>query len=191
MNVGCVVKAAGKSTRFGGSKLLAPLGGRPVLVHVLENIPKTRFARLTVVVSDGKVAALCRDCGIEPLAYGGGPVSETVRIGLSAMDGMDGCMFVSGDQPLCQRVSYGRMLDAFTEAPEQIVRLSWRGQPGSPVLFPKHIFPRLAGLAGEKGGMAAVTDEDVVRLVEAEHEAELWDADTPAALAALEKAAIK
>ena len=36
MNVGAVVLAAGMSARFGGNKLLARLGDRPLLGHALE-----------------------------------------------------------------------------------------------------------------------------------------------------------
>jgi len=95
------------------------------------------------------------------------------------MDDVDGCMFVMGDQPLCRRASMERLLDAFIQEPELVVRLSFRGQGGSPVIFPKRLFPQLSSLSGEQGGMAVLRGQkNLVRLVEAECSAELWDCDS-------------
>ncbi len=179
--------AAGQSRRFGKNKLLALLDGKPVLAYMLDALPRKRFSRLAVVVSALETAALCREHEVEPLLYGGGPVSETIRVGLGAMEGMDGCLFAAGDQPLCGGKSIARMLDVFLPDPASVVRLSWQGVPGSPVLFPKAFFPRLTALTGEKGGTATLREYDTVRLVEADSAWELWDADTPEALLKLEK----
>jgi bifunctional UDP-N-acetylglucosamine pyrophosphorylase/glucosamine-1-phosphate N-acetyltransferase len=58
--LGAIVLAAGRSTRFKGAsaKVLHPLVGRPLLLHVLETLREVhRSARLKevcVVVSPGK-----------------------------------------------------------------------------------------------------------------------------------------
>ena len=44
--------AAGRASRFGGAKLLAPLHGRPVLAHVLDTVTLARAAS-TVAGADG------------------------------------------------------------------------------------------------------------------------------------------
>lgn len=179
MKIGCVVKAAGQSVRFGGNKLLYPLKGTPLLARVLRQIPKERFQRSVVVVRDPAVAALCQAEGFPYLRYPGGAQSETIRLGIREMDGMDGCMFVMGDQPLCRRESMERLLGAFIQEPELVFRLAFQGQAGSPVIFPKRLFPQLAGLSGEQGGMAVLRGQkNLVRLVEAECSAELWDCDS-------------
>lgn len=179
MKIGCVVKAAGQSARFGGNKLLYPLKGTPLLAHVLRQIPRERLQKLVVVVRDPAVAALCQEEGAPCLCYPGGPQSETIRLGIQEMDGMDGCMFVMGDQPLCRRESMERLLDAFVQEPELVFRLAFQGQAGSPVVFPRRFFPQLAGLSGEQGGMAVLRGrEGQVRLVEAGGPAELRDCDT-------------
>jgi len=185
VKIGCVIKAAGKSRRFGENKLLAELDGRELLSYVLEALPRERFSKITAVVSDGKVESLCRAHGIETLSYAGGPVSETIRLGMSVMCEMDGCMFVSGDQPLCRRISYERLLDAFAKEPDNIARLSLGGVGSSPAVFPRRLFPGLTSLSGEQGGKALMYGEDI-RLVPADFAAEFWDADTEAALAELE-----
>ena len=185
--VGAVVLAAGKGERFGGNKLLAPLGGVPLLARTLAALPRDRLARVTAVVSAPEIAALCERMGVPCLIYPGGPQSESVRRGLAAMSDLDGCLFWPGDQPLCRKASAAALVEKFWRCPETVVRLAWQGRPGSPVVFPAALFPRLAALTGDVGGMAAVPGSGAaVRLVPAARPWELWDADTPAALARLE-----
>ncbi len=182
MKIGCVVMAAGKGRRFGANKLLAPLEGRPLLEHVLDTLPKERFAKILAVVSSPDTAAFCRKKGVDCLYYPGGPQSETVRRGIQQMEGMDGCLFVLGDQPLCTAASLRNLLDAFEAKPDTVHRLCFDGRPGSPAVFPRRLFPALACLCGDQGGMAAAKGEPV-DFVEASFAAELWDADTPEMLA--------
>ena len=75
--------------------------------------------------------------------------------------------------------------------PLRIIRSRSSVWPGRAVRaaggVPAVLFDRLAALSGDVGGMAAVPGSGVpVRLVEAAHPWELWDADTPAALTRLE-----
>ena len=181
--LGCVVLAAGKSRRFGGNKLLADLGGEAVLSRTLSALPRECFDRIAVVTSDPAVTALCRERGFETREYPGGPHSDSIREGLAAMDGTDGCMFVNGDQPLLRPQSLRRMAAAFAAAPECVYRLAHAKAPASPVILPSPAYPALRSLAGESGGMAAIRGGDwEVRTVEAECESELWDVDDAAAL---------
>ena len=148
MNIGCVVMAAGRSVRFGKNKLLAPLAGRPLLAHVLDALPRESLARIIAVTSDGAVTALCEARGVRAVQYDGGPQSETVRRGMEQMSGMDACLFVQGDQPLCSERSVKRLLDDFARSPESVFRLAYDGVPGSPVVFPKKLFAALSALTG-------------------------------------------
>lgn len=192
MNIGCVVMAAGKAERFGSNKLLALLAGRPLLQHVLDALPRGRFARITAVTSDPAVTILCERCGVCAVQYGGGLQSETVRLGTEQMEGLDGCLFVQGDQPLCTARSMERLLDSFFSAPDDVHRLAFDGIPGSPVVFPARLFPDLLALTGERGGMAAARSAGArVRLTPAFAAYELLDADTEKALSELEKICLK
>ena len=183
MKLGCVVLAAGQGRRFGDNKLLQTLGDRPVLERVLLALPRERFARIVVVASSQGVEELCREQGITCLRYPGGPQSESIRRGIAAMEGLDGCLFVMGDQPLCTRESMEKLMDVFLAHPEAVVRLAWGEIPCSPVLFPKRYFPNLCHLTGEQGGMSTLRGlEAEIRLVQAGNEAELWDVDTRAEL---------
>ncbi len=186
MQIGCIILAAGKSTRFGGNKLLAPLEGIPLLAHTLQAIPSSLFSQVLAVVSNQEVAHLCWSYGVEVCYYEGGPQSQSIRMGLQALSSVDGCLFVMGDQPLCRADSIGQLVASFQAQPQAIHRLAYKGQPSSPTLFPRHLFPALMQLTGEQGGMAAVGDTPVC-YVEAGGSYELWDADTPERLSKIQQ----
>lgn len=186
MRIACIVLAAGKSTRFGANKLLAPLVDRPLLVHTLDAIPRSCFSQVVAVVSDPEVETLCCRHGVKTVAYQGGPQSQSIRLGLEAVKDIDGCLFVLGDQPLCSSDSIRRLVSDFQAQPKAVHRLAYQGQPSSPTLFPAHLFPDLMELTGEHGGMAAVGDTPVC-YVEAGGPHELWDADTPEKLSRIQQ----
>ena len=186
MGIGCVILAAGKSVRFGANKLLAPLAGKLLLEHTLDAIPTPCFSQVVAVVSDPEVEALCRRHGVKTVAYEGGPQSQSIRLGLEAVQNAEGCLFVLGDQPLCRTDSIRRLVAAFQAQPRVVHRLAYQGQPSSPTLFPAHLFPALMELAGEHGGMAAVGDTPVL-YTEAAGPQELWDADTLEKLARIQQ----
>lgn len=186
MRIACIVLAAGKSTRFGANKLLAPLVDRPLLVHTLDAIPRSCFSQMVAVVSNPEVETLCRRHGVKTVAYQGGPQSQSIRLGLEAIKDIDGCLFVLGDQPLCSSDSIRRLVSDFQAQPKAVHRLAYQGQPSSPTLFPSRLFPALKKLTGEHGGMAAVGDTPVC-YVEAGGPHELWDADTPEKLSRIQQ----
>lgn len=186
MRIACIVLAAGKSTRFGANKLLAPLVDRPLLVHTLDAIPRSCFSQMVAVVSDPEVETLCRRHGVKTVAYQGGPQSQSIRLGLEAIQDADGCLFVLGDQPLCSSDSIRRLVSDFQAQPKAVHRLEYQGQPSSPTLFPSRLFPALKKLTGEHGGMAAVGDTPVW-YTEAAGPHELWDADTPEKLSRIQQ----
>lgn len=92
MKIGCIIMAAGQGVRFGGNKLLHPLGGSPLLSYVLHRLPRERFTRLLAVVSCQAVADLCREAEVPFLLYGGGAQSHTIRLGIREMEGLDSCL---------------------------------------------------------------------------------------------------
>lgn len=192
--LGCVVMAAGAGTRFGGApggKLTAPLAGVPVLERTLSALPAD-LLDVVVVSPHEAVAALCERLGVRRAAPAGPLKSDTVRAGLDALGERAGCLFVPGDQALLSEGSVRALVSELAREPRAIVRLSWRGRAGSPVLWPADELPALAGLSGDDGGTALLAGHAElggrVRLVEAADALELADVDTPEDLARLEAA---
>lgn len=184
MKLGCVVMASGFSRRFGQNKLLLPFRGRPLLWWTLRALPWEAFSRVTVVTRHPEVQALCRSLQVSCLLHTLPHLSDTIRLGIGTMEGMEGCLFAVADQPLCRRETLSRLIAAFSASPCRPARLCWEGRPGSPVLFPASLFPALAALKGEQGGGSVLPD--FVTLVPVSHPDELEDADTPEAFARLE-----
>lgn len=187
MKIGCVVMASGVSARFGGDKLLAPLWGKPLLAHLLDNLPET-LARVVVVTRREAVASLAYERGLEVLLHDFPQVSDTIRLGLSSLGGVKGCMFCTGDQPGLTKASLQGLLDAFTVQPERIVRLCYGEEAGSPVIFPRSLFPELLALTPEQAGSAVIRrHRELLACVQASSPLELMDVDTREQLAFWEK----
>jgi molybdenum cofactor cytidylyltransferase len=136
-----------------------------------------------VVTRHTEVQKLCREQGVDCMLHDLPERSDTVRLGLSALGDVDGCLFCPGDQPLLTQETVAALLLCARSAPEAIWRTACAGEPGAPVLFPSWAFPELLSLpAGKGGGHVAKKHPEQVRLLPVRDAFELMDADTPAAL---------
>ncbi len=195
--IGCVVMASGLGRRFRHAasaadaealpaadedKLLQPLLGVPVLQHTLASLPAD-VLNVVVVTRSEAVEALCAELGVRCVRHAGACQSDTIRQGLRALSGVPGCLFVPGDQPMVTEASVRALVGVYQLHPGSIVRLAWRGVPASPILWPSEDLPALAALEGDAGGSALLARREElgrrVRLVEATHELEVADVDTP------------
>lgn len=185
VQIGLIVMASGLGKRFGADKLMADFCGKPLAAHAMDAIPEG-IARARVVTRSERVAELARARGLGVILHSLPDISDTVRLGVQAMEGMDGCFFLVADQPALKRATLERMMAAFCEDPTRIVRAAFGGAPGNPVLFPAALFGELARLSpGEGGGQVARRHAALIRPVEAIDARELADVDTPQALEAL------
>lgn len=179
--LGCILMASGEGRRFGGNKLLAPFGGRPLIHRILSATDTNLFSKRTVVTRHREIAEICRNAGVEAVLHDRPWRSDTIRIGLEGFGDElpDGCMFCPCDQPLLSKATVEALVRAFLERPDGIYRLSWQNTPGSPVIFPKAYFAALKQLPQGKGGSYVVRAHAArVRCVEAASAWELKDVDT-------------
>lgn len=180
MKLGCVVMAAGKSSRFGENKLSQVLCGRSLIRRTLDAIPKESFSQVVVVTGDDAVASLAGQYGfsvVENRQPEKG-VSHTIGLGLSRLMDCDGVLFTVSDQPMLRQATISRLVQAFSETPGGIVAAAHDGKRGNPCLFSKAFFPELLSLSGDIGGSTVIRrHEDALRLVETAAQ-ELADCDT-------------
>ena len=175
--------ASGFSRRFGEkNKLLCPVDGVPMVRRAFAALPPALFDRSAVVSANGEILALAEQAGYlrvyNPDAAEGRAAS--IRLGLSRMADMDGVLFAVCDQPWLRRDSVERLLADFSAHPDRICSLSWKGERGSPAVFPRDLFPELLALTGDRGGGGVIrAHRDRLRLVEAYRSEELQDMDTP------------
>ena len=186
---GCVIMASGMGRRFGGNKLMADFLGQPMLLRALQ-ATEGLFDRRVVVTRHESVAALCRDRQVEVVLHDLPHRSDTVRLGLEALEGVDCCMFLLGDQPLLRRETVGMLLETWKDNPDRILRPAFEETEGSPVIFPSWAFPELKNLPEGKGGGVLIQKyiHEVMRVAIADP-FEMADADTPETLQLLRQLA--
>lgn len=178
--IGCVIMASGLGQRFGGNKLMADFGGKPMISWIL-NATDGLFAHRIVVTRHRDVENFCLERNTEVVFHNLPHRSDTVRLGIEAIwEKVSGCLFCPGDQPLLSRETLQTMLLAAAHQPERIWQLSCGETPVSPVFFPQRFFEELQHLPEGKGGNTlAKGHPDLLSLVPAADPAEGIDVDTP------------
>ena len=182
LRIGCILLASGFGRRFGANKLLALAEGAPLYRRALERLVPLPLARVAVTSQYPQVLELAGSLGFVPLENRGARegIAAGIRLGIHAMEGLDGALFTVCDQPWLTTSSIARLLDCFLESPQSICALAWQGKKGNPVVFPADLFPELADLTGDTGGGAVIRRHpERLRMVEAGSARELADIDTP------------
>lgn len=166
---GCCIMASGMGTRFGSNKLIAELGGRPVVAHVMDTAIEASVdtgTDLVVLTRWDEVAALAAGKGIACIRHSYTAKSDVIRLGITHAEssGWRSCMFMLGDQPLLTPASVKRLYDVYTEfgSNGKVFRLGADGKPGSPVIFSRCHYDALKTLTGEQGGMSLFGPEETV-----------------------------
>ncbi len=107
--VGAILLAAGRSERMGGAdKLLAPLGGRPLIEHAIAAFAgHPAIDELVVVASEANFAAisalLTQTAPAARVVRGGERRRDSVRSGLAALPSCDYVVVHDGARPLVTR----------------------------------------------------------------------------------------
>ena len=185
--VGCVIMASGLGKRFGGNKLMADFGGKPMILRALQASEALKAHRV-VVTRHEDVAKLCQELGVAVVFHDLPHRSDTVRLGLEALGDVDACMFLPADQPLLQPETVELLVSHWEADQQSILRPSCEETPGSPVIFPAWTFPQLRSLPeGTGGGWVMKQYPERVKTVPISDPYELMDADTPETLAMLKR----
>jgi molybdenum cofactor cytidylyltransferase len=161
-NIGAVVLAAGLSKRFGGeSKLLADLGGEPLVRHAVRTVAASGLA--DVVVVTGREPDACR-AAVQGLpvrfvhnAQWEDGMGTSIARGVAALEAdLAGAFIVPGDMPFLTSKLLQGLLAAFTKSGERfaVFPASPAGEQRAPVLWPSHLLQKLRALSGAEGGKA-------------------------------------
>ena len=217
--LGFVVMASGHSRRFGRNKLLEPISGRAMIAYCFQNLSALLYemgavGSLSETVQEGEkkeeklhisldtpivvtrfpeVQELAKRYHFSVIMHNEENQSDTIRIALSSPEAKNwkGCMFLTGDQPLLSKESLRRILIEFSKNKDHVVRLSYQGEGGNPVIFPKKYFELLKNLTGDHGGgfllkNGTIPLEEIVK-ISVEREYELFDVDSEESLARIEQ----
>lgn len=192
MRVAAIVLAAGASSRFGSNKLLAPLGGRPILQHVLDAVAEAGLDDTVVVLGDDAAAVEAAIAwSSERRVVNERPqdgLSSSLRVGLDAAaedPATEAVLVVLGDQPTIRPSVIDAVVRAADGSPAPFVQAHYAadGAP-NPVLVRRQAWAMAAGLSGDRGlGPLLAARPELVLAVDVEGANP--DVDTPADLAAL------
>jgi molybdenum cofactor cytidylyltransferase len=187
--IAAVVLAAGRSTRMGGpNKLLAEIGGRPLVRIAAEEALASRAKPVIVVVGHQRGEVEKALAGL-PVQFVQNPdfaqgLGTSLKAGIAAVPAdAEGAIVCLGDMPQVDAGLIDRLVAAFDpERGALVVMPTFEGKRGNPVLWSRRFFPDLVAIEGDVGARHLIGryGEAVVEVPLA-GKAALVDVDTPEA----------
>ena len=156
VSAGCVILAAGASTRFrNANKLLANFGGKPLVQHAIDAACASRAVYCAIVVGADREAIVTetdtRRCSvIENEGWREG-IASSIRCALRYRSDDDATIFLVGDEPFVTAGDIDALIGEHDKNPNAIVALRAGEVWGTPVLFPRTDYPALLKLRGDRG----------------------------------------
>jgi molybdenum cofactor cytidylyltransferase len=135
-----ILLAAGRSRRMRAQKLLLPLGDRPVIARIVDEVLRSPVDRVFVVVGpdSARIAEVLAGRQVE-FVTNPAPEAEmlsSVRCGLRAMpEDCDAVLAVLGDQPGVTTEVIAAIVQAFHASRRGIVAPIYKGKRGHPLMF--------------------------------------------------------
>lgn len=188
-HIAAIVLAAGTSSRMGSNKLLADLGGAPLIRRTVEAVASWLLKEIIVVTGHeaDKVAGALEGTDttrVHNANYAQG-LSTSLRRGLDALSKETEAVLVClGDMPLVEVETVQRLIAAFDHANHHTICVPvHKNTRGNPVLWGRGHFAAMAALKGDRGakGLMKQLNHEVVE-IETVSAGILMDADTPEAL---------
>jgi molybdenum cofactor cytidylyltransferase len=184
--VAALVLAAGRSTRMGHNKLLAPVAGKPMVRHVAEAALASR-ARPVVAVTGHEAERVAQaldglDCRLVHNGDYASGLGSSLGAGLRALPPeIDGAVICLGDMPGIAGRYIDALIEAFSpDAGRHVCVPVHGGRRGNPVLVGAALFGELMDLAGDRGARDIVaTRPELVAEVPIDSAAVLEDVDSP------------
>jgi len=177
--IACIVLAAGKSRRFGSSKMNHRLAdGKMILSKTIEQYQKV-FTDVSVVVpNDAKVSQIAADLStnlvtVESSSQG---MSHSLMAGIESKSNADAWMVVLADMPYV-RVDTISMLSKSVNVDNIVVPIC-HYQQGNPVTFGRNFKKDLMSLTGDVGAKQVIKNNTLsVSEVKVRDEGVLLDID--------------
>jgi molybdenum cofactor cytidylyltransferase len=185
VSIGGLILAAGEGRRFGGTKQLAELRGRPLLGYAVQTMLAVPALDPVVVVLGHDAARICAEIDFDDAQtvvcdrWQEGQ-SASLHCGVEALGDVDAAVITLGDQPFITPQVIAAVLDHLDGS--DAVRATYGGAPGHPVGLTRRLLDRAGDLSGDVGFRDLLADEKVRRF-EAGHLCDPTDIDTREELA--------
>jgi molybdenum cofactor cytidylyltransferase len=158
--ISAIVLAAGEGTRFGDTKQVAELRGKPLAQYAIDAATQAGVDEIIVVLGHDaeRVRASLRLGSarwvVNP-AFASG-MASSLAVGLDHADPSSGAAVVLlADQPGITPQHVRELLDAYAARRSPIVRLAFRSGPG-PALVARELWGELRRLEGDVGARALI-----------------------------------
>lgn len=149
-----VVLAAGGGTRFGGTKQLAELDGRPLVLHAIAALRDAGVDEVLVVTghdAEAVEAALPRHVrAVRNRAWRDGQSTSLAAALHEVAEDSEAAVILLADQPGVTGGDVRALIEAFLRTREAIVRLRYTDGPG-PALLSREIYAEAGHLRGDTG----------------------------------------
>lgn len=161
-----VVLAAGSGSRFGGTKQLAQLEGRPLVAHAVQAAAAASLEPVLVVVGhDADAVAAAAGAGVEVVVnpdHGRGQAGS-LRAAVHALSAgrAEAMVVLLGDEPRVAPAAV-RAVQAELAAGAAVARAVYDDRPGHPIGFARRVWPELLAARGDQGARQLLDDLDVV-----------------------------
>ena len=191
--IAAVVLAAGRSSRMGGpNKLLAEIGGKPLVRIVVDAVLASRARPVVVVTGHQRDKVEAALAGL-PVKFVHNPhfadgLGTSLKAGIAALPAeADGAIVCLGDMPQVDSALIDRLIGAFDPDHGALVVLpTIDGKRGNPVVWSRRFFPDLMAVEGDVGARYLIGRyTEAVTEVPLTGTAALTDVDTPEALEAV------
>jgi CTP:molybdopterin cytidylyltransferase MocA len=185
-----VVLAAGASTRFGATKQLVRVNGRPLLHTIVSRAAELAGHSVTVVLGAhaGELAPLLKHspASVAVNRDWAEGIASSIRTGLAHTPATaDAVMITLADQASVTVEDLRRLAGAWRRNPASIASAQYAGGVGVPAIFPRWCFRELNELRGDRGAQTLL-QRHVDRLVRLPMPSAELDIDRPEDLLTLE-----
>ena len=186
-----LILAAGTASRFGATKQLAEVDGRPLVAHAVATAHAAGLAPVYLVVGhdrDAVVAGATRGGAVEVVdnPHHTEGQASSLRCGIAAVEqgpDVDVVVVLLADQPGVRPELVTAVADAAAAAPDGIARAQYADGQGHPVGLAHQVWPRLRDLDGDAGARQLFDAYDVATVRVGQRTPP--DVDTPDDLARL------
>jgi molybdenum cofactor cytidylyltransferase len=154
-----IVLAAGSGSRFGGTKQLARLRGKPLVQHPVDALASAGLDEVVVVTGhdaeavEGAIRLPPQGRFERNPGHGSGQASS-LAAGLNALaEDSEAAVVLLADQPGVTDAEVRALVDAFRRSRRQVVRIAYADGPG-PALLSREIYDEAGHLHGDTGARA-------------------------------------
>jgi len=162
--IGCILLAAGGSTRLGRPKQLVTVSGKTLIRRVAETLCETEYSPAVAVLGShaSEAAAEIADLPVQTIVNDRWQrgMSTSITAGLRHLIGIEpdvlAVLITLCDQPLVKAADLAVFGEEFRRTHVPIIAAEYQGTTGVPALFSRDLFPRLLELTGDKGARTLI-----------------------------------